>query len=204
MALTLVAVVLAVTQPVPQVVRLVRTRSVAGVSGPTTWLGLVINLAWMAYGAAQGLLPVALLSGAYVAGYATIAWLLVAGGSRRGLGAAVLGAAALVGLTVAAGWVALGTALALSVGVQFVPQVVEAWRGEDLSGLAPGTYVLCAADGAIWGAYGLAVGDLPLMLYGVVMLGVAVLVLVPRQRWSRRTAATAPAAAAPAAAAGIA
>lgn len=194
LALTGVAVVLAVTQPVPQVVRLLRTRSVAGVSGPTTWLGLTINSAWVAYGVGRGLLPVAVLSGAYVAGYATIAALLLLRGRRSGVGTGLAAAAGLTLLTVVAGWAVLGTVLALAVGVQFVPQVVEAWRSDDLSGLAPGTYVVGALDGAIWGTYGLVVADVPLVLYGLVMSAVAVLVLVPRRRWAR-TAAAAPLAA---------
>ena len=196
LVLTGVAVVLAVTQPVPQVIRLVRTRSVAGVSGPTTWLGLTINGAWAAYGIGRGLLPVTVLSLAYVAGYAAIAALLVAGGRRAGIGTGLAAAVALAGLTAVAGWAALGTTLALAVGVQFVPQVVEAWRSDDLSGLAPGTYVVGAIDGAVWGTYGLVVADLPLVLYGVVMSVVAALVLVPRRRWARTAASVVPVAAA--------
>jgi MtN3 and saliva related transmembrane protein len=188
LALTAVAVVLAVTQPVPQVVRMLRTRSIAGLSGSTTWLGLTINSAWVAYGVGRGLLPVAVLSGAYVVGYATVGVLLLRHGMRRGTGTAALAAVGLIGFTLVAGWAALGTALALAVGVQFVPQVVQAWRSPDLSGLSAGTYWVCALDGAIWGAYGLVMVDLPLVLYGVVMLAVAVLVLVPRRRWARRTA----------------
>ena len=190
LVLTGVAVVLAVTQPVPQVIRLVRTRSVAGVSGPTTWLGLTINGAWAAYGIGRGLLPLTVLSGAYVAGYAVIAALLVARGRRSGIGTGLAAAAVLTALTLTAGWAVLGTTLALAVGIQFVPQVVEAWRSDDLSGLAPGTYVVSAVDGAVWGTYGLAVADLPLVLYGVVMALVAALVLIPRRRWARTVAAT--------------
>jgi MtN3 and saliva related transmembrane protein len=188
LALTVVAVALAVTQPVPQVMRMLRTRSIAGLSGSTTWLGLTINSAWVAYGIGRGLLPVAVLSGAYVVGYATVGGLLLRHGMRRGTGTAVLAAVGLAGFTLVAGWAALGTTLALAVGVQFVPQVVQAWRSPDLSGLSAGTYWVCALDGAIWGAYGLVMVDLPLVLYGVVMLAVAVLVLVPRRRWARRTA----------------
>ncbi len=187
-ALTGVAVVLALAQPVPQVVRLLRTGSVAGVSGPTTWLGFVVNAGWLAYGIGQGLLPVAVLSTAYVVGYGCIGVLLVRGGTRTGLAPSLLAAVGLVGLAAVAGWTALGTVLAVAVGVQFTPQVVHAWRSADLTALAAGTYWVCALDGAIWGGYGTLVGDVPLQLYGAVMLGVAVLVLVPRARWARRTA----------------
>lgn len=189
LVLTAVAVVLALTQPVPQVVRLLRTRSVAGVSAATTWLGLVINVAWGVYGIARGLLPVAVLSSAYVVGYAVVAALLVANGKRSGMAHAAAAACGFAALTAVAGWVALGSALALSVGVQFVPQVVEAWRSTDLSGLAAGTYLVCLVDGVVWGGYGLVVGDVPLVLYGALMLAVAVAVLVPRRRWARAVVA---------------
>jgi MtN3 and saliva related transmembrane protein len=186
--LTAMAVVLALTQPVPQVVRVLRVGSVAGVSGATTWLGFAINAGWLAYGAAQGLLPVLVLSLAYVVGYGTIGVLLLRHGNRSGVaGAAFAGMAGLV-IVAGAGWTVLGTVLALAVGAQFLPQVVAAWRGHDLSGLAPGTYVVAAIDGLVWGSYGLVVADLPLVLYGVVMLSVAVLVLVPCARWSRQVA----------------
>lgn len=184
--LTLVAVALAVTQPIPQIVRTLRTRSVAGVSADTTWLGFAINAAWVAYGIDRGLAPVALLSLAYVAGYAVIGGLLLRGGVRRGIGTGLLAGAALAALTAAAGWTALGTVLALAVGVQYLPQVLAAWSSDDLSGLAGGTYVVGAIDGVIWGAFGLVVADAPLVLYGVVMLSVATLVLVPRRRWAAR------------------
>lgn len=182
------AVVLALTQPVPQVIRLLRTRSTAGVSGPTAWLGLVINLAWTVYGVARAIPAVAVLSAAYVVGYAIISYLLVRHGNRRGIGAAVAAVAALCAVTAVGGWVVLGTVLALTVGVQFIPQVVTAWRSDDLTALAPGTYLVCMLDGFVWGVFGVASADGPLMLYGAVMVTVAVLVLIPRWRWARAVA----------------
>lgn len=186
--LTGMAVVLALTQPIPQVVRIVRTRSTAGVSAPTAWLGLLINMAWIFYGVARDLLPVALLSVAYVVGYAAIVTLVVRRGDRGGIATAAGAVAALIAITILAGWAALGTVLALTVGVQFIPQILAAWRSDDLTALAPATYLVCLLDGLVWGSFGLASADGPLMLYGVVMVTVAILVLVPRQRWARTAA----------------
>ncbi len=188
-AVTALAVVVALAHPVPQVVRVLRTRSVAGVSGTTTWLGCVVNVAWCTYGIARGLVPVAVLSSAYVVGYVTVAVLLVRRGNRRGIGPGALAAVALVGLVLVGGWGALGTVLALAVIPQFLPQVIEAWTADDLTGLAPGTYLIAVVDGVVWGGFGLVAGDRPLMLYGVVMCSVAVAVLVPRYRWAARQAA---------------
>lgn len=182
-ALTAAAVVLALTQPVPQIVRLVRTRSVAGVSAPTAWIGIAGNLAWVAYGIARGLLPVAVLSVAYLIGYVLIAGLLVRGGNRRGVGTGIGFVVAAAVVTVVGGWTLLGTALALTTLVQYSPQVVTAWRSSDLTALSPGMYVVCLLDGLVWGGYGALTGDGPLVLYGVIMVSVAVLVLVPTRRW---------------------
>ncbi|WP_436794402.1 PQ-loop domain-containing transporter [Actinospongicola halichondriae] len=189
--LTVLAACLALSQPVPQIIRLVRTKSVVGVSGPTTWLGLAINAGWMAFGVARGLVPVAVLSFAYVVGYAAIAALLVRGGNRRGTVTALGSAVAMVATATLFGWTVLGTALALTVGAQFVPQVVLAWRSIDLTALSTGTYVVCGLDGVVWGSYGVLTREAPLVLYGIVMSSVAVLVLVPKRRWTLRTAAAA-------------
>lgn len=190
---TACAVVIALAHPVPQVVRVLRTRSVAGVSGSTTWLGFAVNLAWVSYGVARGLLPVAVLSTAYVVGYGVVGVLLVGRGNRRGIGTGVLAGSVLVGLVLLGGWGVLGTVLALAVLPQFLPQVVEAWRADDLTGLAPGTYLLGIVDGVVWGSFGVVAGDRPLVLYGVVMCSVAIAVLVPRHRWAARRRALAPA-----------
>lgn len=183
---TALAVVLALTHPVPQVVRVLRTRSVAGVSGPTTWIGFAVNVAWVTYGIARGLVPVAVLSGAYVAGYVVVGVLLIRGGNRRGVGTALVAGAVMAGLTVLGGWALLGTLLALVVLPQFLPQVVEAWTSDDLTGLSPGTYVVGVLDGVVWGGFGLVVADRPLVLYGVVMGTVATAVLAGRARWAAR------------------
>lgn len=183
---TALAVVLALSHPVPQVVRVLRTRSVAGVSGPTTWIGFTVNVAWVSYGIARDLVPVAVLSTAYVAGYVVVGALLIRGGNRRGVGTALAAGATLAGLVVVGGWGLLGTALALTVLPQFLPQVVEAWTADDLTGLSPGSYVVGLADGVVWGGFGLVAADRPLVLYGVVMVSVATAVLVGRYRWALR------------------
>lgn len=185
-AVTIVAAALALSQPIPQIVRLVRSRSVAGVSAATTWLGVTINATWIAYGAARDLLPIVVVSVIYLAGWLAIAALLVAGGNRRGVPTALAAAVAFAGVGAVAGWAAVGTVLGLVVAVQFIPQIRAAWTTIDLAGLAPGTYVVCLADGIIWGGFGVAVADAPLVLYGVLMAAAAIAVLVPQRRWARQ------------------
>lgn len=184
LAVTAVAAALALSQPVPQILRLVRSRSVAGVSAATIWLGVAVNAAWVAYGVARGHLPVIVVSILYLIGYVAIAGLLVVGGNRRGVPMALAATVAFVAIGSVAGWTAVGTVLGLVVGVQFIPQIVEAWTSTDLTGLAPGTYRVCLADGIIWGGFGLIVADAPLVLYGVLMAAASVAILVPQRRWA--------------------
>lgn len=185
-AVTVVAAALALSQPLPQILQLARSRSIAGVSAATTWIGVAVNAAWVAYGLGRGHPPIIVVSVLYLIGYLAIAGLLVAGGNRRGVPTALAATAAFVAIGATAGWTAVGTVLGLVVGVQFIPQIVEAWSGADLAGLAPGTYRISLADGIIWGGFGLIVADGPLVLYGVLMATAAVAVLIPQRRWARQ------------------
>jgi uncharacterized protein with PQ loop repeat len=185
------ALVLACAQPVPQVVRLLRTHSVEGVSSATTMLGVVVAVAWIAYGLARGLPTVYLLSFVFLAGYLVTATLLWQRGRRSGVGLAALLASGFVAVTAGLGWTALGLVLGAVAIAQFAPQVIEANRATDLSGLAPGTCVVWLLDGIVWGGYGLLVDDGPLLVYAVVMFGVGAGVLVPWFRWRTATLATA-------------
>ncbi len=122
----------------------------------------------------------------YIVGWGLIVGLLLRHGNRTGPPMALAAAGGLGAVAALGGSGPLGAVLALTVGAQFLPQVAEAWRSTDLTALAAGTYVVCLLDGLVWGSYGLVAADGPLQLYGAVMTGVAVAVLVPRYRWSRR------------------
>ncbi len=60
--LAVVAVVLAVVQPVPQLVRTIRRGTAAGVAPEVAWLGTLTNGVWLAYGFARGLPAVVVVS----------------------------------------------------------------------------------------------------------------------------------------------
>lgn len=184
-AALIVALGLALAQPVPQVLRLRRTGHTDGISPTAMWLGVGINLIWIGYCVARDLPAVAAVSAVYLAGYGAIVALLVAHGRRRGVRYAVAAVAAAGALQLAGGWGLVGTALGLAVGIQYLPQVVAAWRSPSLAGLAPGMYLVTLLDGAVWGLFGLLEDDRPLVLYGAIMLTVSVAVLAAWLRWRR-------------------
>ncbi len=180
--LIVVANVLGVGMIVPQVVRLARRRSLAGVS--LTWIGLsaALNGWWIAYGVGAGrwgVVPVSVgglaLYGCMAAVAARIAgstiWRPVA------TGAVLPSAAAGAGL-LAGGWTAAGLVIGLSYGIQFGPAAWSALRSDRLDGVSPTTWAMAWAEAAIWFVYGVDVGDLALLVGGGGGAAMATVILV--------------------------
>ena len=168
--LIVIATVLGAGMIVPQVLRLRRMRTLAGVS--LLWIGLsaALNGWWIAYGIGAGrwgVVPVSvggLLLYLWMAGLAAqiagpAAWRPMA------LGALVPTAAAGAGLLVG-GWSVAGLVIGLSYGIQFGPAVCSALRSDRLDGVSPTTWIMAWVEAAIWLLYGLDVGDLPLLVGG--------------------------------------
>jgi hypothetical protein len=112
--------------------------------------------------------------------------------SRRDVVTAGLWLAVIV---IAATTGSLAVVLAFSVLVNQGPQVWEAVRSDDLRGIAPLTWFIACVDAALWGAYGVARGDVALMGYGVVLLTFS-LTILGRIAYTRRAAVLEPAPAA--------
>ena len=177
----LVATMLSGVMMLPQVVRLVRTRTPAGVSA--TWLGfgVVLNSGWVAYCVEMGLWLVVPLQVSLVAQQAVALRVLLPLDRAQQRPALIrAGALAVVCAVVFAstGWMVLGVVLGVSYGVQLGPAVVRAWRSSDLSGVSPATWGLSGAESAVWGVFGWAVADGPILVYAVSGVLASVLVLV--------------------------
>jgi MtN3 and saliva related transmembrane protein len=62
--------------------------------------------------------------------------------------------------------------------IAFVPQAWKSWRTRDLSGVSLPMYALFTAGVALWLAYGLLIGSLPVILANTVTLLLAMVVLL--------------------------
>jgi len=180
--LAITASVVFLIRLLPQPIRLARSGVAAGVSSAAALNACVSALAWIAYGAIQGL-PV--VWGVSVLALIPCTWqavLLRRQVARRDLAAvgAFVGA-----LLVAAALGVLGVALAGTVLVTTGPQVRRVLREHDLSGIAPATWWVAVVDAVTWGAYGWAVSDAALIGYFVALLAAAVIVL-SRLAWTNR------------------
>ncbi len=174
-----VANVLGAGMIVPQVVRLRRLQSTAGVSPTWIGIGLAMNLWWVAYGTSQslwGMLPVSVI--------AAVLYALIAGELHRldGLRSLHLVFRGAIGIAVApllflivGGWAAAGLVIGLIYAIQFAPAAIAALRTNDVSGVAGATWVMALGEAIIWFVYGWSTGDLALIIGGA---GGAVMSLV--------------------------
>jgi uncharacterized protein with PQ loop repeat len=152
---------------IPQVVKLVRTGDTAGVSATWPTVGFAANVGWAVYFVHQELwmsIPAAV--GA-LCGYLVTMWVLWRSGGLH-TASLVRGAAfgALLTLaTVLGGWTLLGVLLGCSFLAMMAPALLGAFAVPDPSGLAPGTWWLGVAEGALWGVYGWHHADTGLLVF---------------------------------------
>lgn len=185
LAVTLIAIVataLGSWMAFPQARRLVRTRSVDGVSASWVGVSVAINGWWLAYGVGARvwvLVPVATIS---LAIYGTMAVVFVGATGRRSLPGLALGMFGLgmvpLPFLVLGGWTFAGVALGLAYGVQLLPAVLAVCRTDRLSGVAPATWLTAWAEAALWLAYVAIVPDVALALAGVMGVVMATVILV--------------------------
>ncbi|WP_371818977.1 SemiSWEET transporter [Roseococcus sp. SDR] len=77
---------------------------------------------------------------------------------------------------------AIGLAAACCTTLAFVPQVVKTWRTRSTADVSLGMFVLMVVGMSAWLAYGLLIGDLPLILANAVTLTLASVILVLKLR----------------------
>ena len=65
----------------------------------------------------------------------------------------------------------VGYVAALCSACTFLPQLVRTWRTKSTEGLSAGLFVLAFVAAAFWLAYGLLIGDGPIILCNVIALG---------------------------------
>lgn len=177
---------------IPQPLRILRTRSLSGLSPIGTGIYFVTELGWVSYGITSGLVVVLLtalaatvLSGLQLA----LLW------SRRGpndlwwmlLWATGLAASLVMG--------AIGAMLVLGLVIGLGPQAWAAWRSSSVSGVSLWRWVLSGTSGMLWCTYGVLMGEFPLMAtgsVGMVCASLALSRLVGEQMKRRRVEANTP------------
>ena len=147
-----------------------------------TWAALtsINNAAWFGYFALSGfwtaLVPA--VSATVLAG--TLAVMLARRGSgvpRRPAALAVAWAALLILAVGLFGHAGLGTVLAVAFLLQVTPSVWTAFRAEDTTGIAAGTWLLIFGELLCWGVFGLCQSDPRLIVLGATGVTASLLIL---------------------------
>ena len=183
--LPLVAAVLAVPQFLPQLARLRRTGETAGVSWSWAALTSINNAAWAGYFALSGfwtaLVPA--ISATVLAG--VLAVMLArrgAGFPRRPAALALAWAALLIAAAGLSGRAGLGSVLTAAFLLQVTPSIWTAYRADNTTGIATGTWLLIFGELLCWGVFGLYASDPRLIVLGATGVTASLLVLARAAR----------------------
>jgi uncharacterized protein with PQ loop repeat len=175
------------TSDLPQLARVRRAGTTAGV--PWSWAALtsVNNAAWLGYFALSGfwtaLVPAVsatLLSGLL----ATVLARRGGGVPKRPMMLASAWAVVLLTAAAVSGRTGLGSALAAAFAVQVTPSVWAVYRSKDTAGVSPGTWLLIFGELLCWGVFGIRQADPRLIVLGATGV-VASLLVLARVSWTR-------------------
>jgi uncharacterized protein with PQ loop repeat len=184
-----VGTLVGLVRALPQLFRLLRTRDAHGVSLDTAATSSVVSFGWATYGLLTDQLAVTLATGSSGVVFAVITVVALGLGRRIGeLRAAPIWLVVLVVTSVSAEAGGLGVVLPVSVLVANIPQLVVAYREDDLTGLSLTTWLLSVSDGAVWTVYALVTGDVAILVFGVLQLTTSGAIALRKRSWQRTQA----------------
>jgi MtN3 and saliva related transmembrane protein len=173
-AVGLAATVAFLCELVPQPLRIIRTRSLAGLSVVGTGVYFVTEAAWVTFGLTTGLWAVLVTSVA-----ATVlsgVQLVLVWPKREATDLwwmAIWGASLVLGIVFGV----VGALLVLGVLVGLGPQAWAVWKAPVPHGVSALRWALSATSGSLWFTFGLLTGELPLVVSGLVGMGCGALAL---------------------------
>ena len=177
----LAGTLLAFAYTVPQMRKLARSGSAAGVSVAALANSTVSGIAWTVYGVVEHeiwvILP-AFLALPGTAGAMVLAW--TRGGDRARLWLPGAWAVVIAALTAAVPYVGsrpIIVALGCSITLMVAPAAVTAWRSHDVSAIAASAWAMLIVDAALAGAYGLLADIDANLIYALVATSGAALIL---------------------------
>ena len=185
-SLPLVAAFLAVPQFLPQLTRVRRVGTTAGVSWSWAALTSVNNAAWLGYFALSGfwtaLVPA--VSATLLSGLLAIVLARRGGVPKRSMALVSVWAVVLLTASVLSGRTGLGSALAVAFLLQVTPSVWTVYRSRDPAGVSRGTWLLIFGELLCWGVFGIHEADPRLIVLGATGV-VASLLVLARVSWTR-------------------
>ena len=155
----------------PQVLRLLRTGRVDGLSLPAWQAMLVVNLSWTAHGVRIGQVPQVLTSALSLCSTVPILYLIASKLRRHPLVVpvpALLGAGVLISIDHLFGSAAFGTAAIIPAVVANAGQSLELVRSPRIVGVSPLFLVLAVVNQGLWLSWAITVPDTGTMIVATV------------------------------------
>ena len=185
--LPLAAACLAVPQFLPQLARVRRAGTTAGVSWSWAALTSVNNAAWLGYFALSGfwtaLVPA--ISATVLSGWLAVVLARRGGGvPRRPMALASVWAVVLLTAAAVFGRAGLGSVLTVAFALQVTPSVWTVYRSRNTVGVSRGTWLLIFGELLCWGVFGIHEADPRLIVLGATGV-VASLLVLARVSWRR-------------------
>jgi uncharacterized protein with PQ loop repeat len=178
--LGLVSVVLATWFALPQLLKLRREGGTAGLSLESLANSTISLTGWTVYGVVHGKAWVVLASAAGIPATVVTLVLAIRAGLRLAPRLPVVWATVLVFTATIDrlyGSQLIDVVLGCSILWFVAPAAFTAWRSPDVSGLATATWLVLAADGAVFGLYGMVADVLADRVYAVTSMAGAAVVL---------------------------
>lgn len=174
-------------QFLPQLARVRRAGTTAGVSWSWAALTSVNNAAWLGYFALSGfwtaLVPA--ISATLLSGLLAVVLARRGGGvPKRPMMLASAWAVVLLTAAAVSGRTGLGSALAVAFALQVTPSVWMVYRSKDTAGVSRGTWLLIFGELLCWGVFGIHEADPRLIMLGATGV-VASLLVLARVSWTR-------------------
>jgi len=191
--LGLLSVILAAWFALPQLIRLRRTGSSAGVSADSLANSLISLVGWTLYGIGHAKPWVVIASAVGIPATALSLLLVLRLGGRMSWQAPGIWASTLMLTAVidrVFGLALIDIVLGCSILWFVAPAATTAWRSPDVSGLSPQTWVVLALEASVFGVYGLGAHVFADQVYAATSISGAALVLARIYAFPPRAAAS--------------
>ena len=180
--LGILGTIVGLVRALPQLIRLIRAKKAFGVSVDTAATSSIVSFGWATYGLLTHQPYVTLATG-----FSGVIFLLVAyfalrfGRHINEFKIAPIWFCLLVLAGVLAKENGLGIILPISVLAANIPQLVVAYKEDNLVDLSLGTWLLSLTDGLVWGTYSIIQQDYSIMAYAFFQLSTSSIIVVRKK-----------------------
>jgi uncharacterized protein with PQ loop repeat len=175
----IVTILIGVTRAMPQFIRLLRARHAYGVSVDTAATSMLVSFGWAVYGILTSQTAIIFASSASGTIFALITLSALRFGRQvREFRIAPVWLVLLLLMGGIGGATGLSIALPVSVLAANIPQILVAYKEDNLTDLSLGTWLLALTEGLIWGGYGIVQQDISVLVNNTFLVITSAIIII--------------------------